>query len=78
MWKSTSGDQDRSIQPFLSLVFMVLLREALFTLGTMLQNEAVCESVCLYVRIFDDFYEGDMDPVRGLLPTGTLTKKFSH
>ena len=26
------------------------------------------------VRIFDDFYEGDMDPVRGL-PTNTLEKK---
>ena len=39
---------------------------------------SVCLSVCLYVRIFDDFYEGDMDPVRGLLPTGTLTKKISH
>ena len=39
----------------------------------MLQNEAVCPSV----RIFGDFYEGDMDPVSGLLPTGTLTKKIS-
>ena len=38
------------------------LRAALFTLGTMLQNEAVCPSVRPYVRIFGDFYEGDMDP----------------
>ena len=37
----------------------------------------VCPYVSEYVRIFGDFYEGDMDPVRGLLPIGTLTKKFS-
>ena len=30
------------------------------------------------VMIFGDYYEGDMDHVRGLLPTGTLTKKFCH
>ena len=30
-----------------------------------------------YVSDFEDFYEGDMNPVQGLLPTGTLTKKFS-
>ena len=39
---------------------------------------SVRESVRESVRIFDDFYEGDMDPGHGLLPTGTLTKKFSH
>ena len=33
--------------------------------------------VC-YVRIFDDFYEEDMEVVRMLVPTGTLTKKTCH
>ena len=38
-------------------------------------------SICLsvrYVRIFDDFYEEDMEVVRMLVPTGTLTKKTCH
>ena len=30
---------------------------------------------CLFVRIFRDFYEEDIDLVRGLLSTETLTKK---
>ena len=30
------------------------------------------------MRIFDDFYEEDMEVVRMLVPTGTLTKKFHH
>ena len=35
-------------------------------------------SVITSVRIFDDFYEEDMEVVRMLVPTGTLTKKFRH
>ena len=30
------------------------------------------------MRIFDDFYEEDMEVVRMLVPTGTLTKKTCH
>ena len=61
--------------------FFVWLRAALFPLATILQIEAayllwVCEYdiVCL----FDDFYEEDMEVVRMLVPTGTLTKKTCH
>ena len=39
---------------------------------------SICLSVCLSVRIFDDFYEEDMEVVRMLVPTGTLTKKTCH
>ena len=32
----------------------------------------------LYVRIFDDFYEEDMEVAQGHTLTGTLTKKSHH
>ena len=31
-----------------------------------------------YVRIFDDFYDEDMEVVRMLVPTGILIKKTCH
>ena len=34
--------------------------------------------LCEWLRIFDDFYEEDMEVVRMLVPTGTLIKKSCH
>ena len=54
------------------------MRAALFPLATILQIEAVCDYVITYVRIFDDFYEEDMEVAQGHTLTGTLTKKSHH